>query len=269
MYCFNIILTERCNARCSHCYMGDSKNSLKSLTKQQIHKIIKKLPEETEKIVFTGGEIFIEKDLLMYAINEVNILKRSIEIELETNGIYFYKDNTLKKMLEFNHKISAIRFSDDPFHKFGGIDLEKVRGLKRFQEQVDYQIKYLVQDKALNIGKANKLDSNFIKIGNCMNTIATKKRPYFFLDIEGNIYLCPWKLTPAIGNIYLEEMNSILKKLEEPFYEKILIGEIETDFSIKNKKLGEYKNYTKKFGQCMLCKKLHKENIEIEKKPQS
>lgn len=260
MYYFNIILTEKCNANCSHCYMGSRKNDLKSLTTTQIDKIIDRIPQNTKKIVLTGGEIFLEKDLLMYTLNKINKLKENIEIELESNGIYFYINNTLEKLMEFNKKISAIRFSDDPFHRIGGIDLEKVRGLKKYQPKLEYKIKYLVQDKALKIGKAENLSENLVKKSNCMNTIRTKENPYFFLDIKGNIYLCPWKLVKPIGNIYSEDIEAILRKLKEPFNERILTGKIEEAFSLKNGNIEEYKNYSKIYGQCMLCNRLYNIN---------
>lgn len=261
MYYFNIILTEKCNANCSHCYMGDRKNNLQSLTKSQIDRIINEIPQNTKKIVLTGGEIFIEKDLLLYTIKKIQELQRNIEIELESNGIYFYKENTLERLKEFNNKISSIRFSDDPFHGEGGVDLEKVRELKKYQSELKYEIKYLVQNKALKIGNAKKLNDNLVKNGNCMNTKETLVNPYFFLDIKGNVYLCAWKLIKPIGNIFFEKMSEIIDKLNLPFYQRILIGEIEEAFALKNGNKERYKEYTKKFGQCMLCEKLCKKNL--------
>lgn len=260
MYYFNVMLTEKCNANCSHCYMREKKKNLKSLTKVQIDEIIYKIPQNTRKIVLTGGEIFLEKDLLMYTIQKINELNENIEIELESNGIYFYIGNTLEKLMEFNKKISAIRFSDDPFHKMGGIDLEKIRELKKYQPKLDYEIKYLVQNKALKIGRAENLNKDLVKKCDCMNTSKTKENPYFFLDIKGDIYLCPWKLVKPIGNIFFEEIEDILKKLKESFNKKILVGRIEEAFALKDGNIKEYKKYSKKYGQCMLCKKINNIN---------
>lgn len=258
MYYFNIILTEKCNANCSHCYMGNKRNSLQTLSKEQIDVIMKKIPKNTKKIVLTGGEIFLEKDLLLYTIERIQDLRRNIEIELESNGIYFYKKNTLERLKELNDKISAIRFSDDPFHEDGGIDLEKVRKLKEYQPELKYKIKYLVQNKAVKIGNAKNLSEDLVKKSNCMNTKQTLLNPYFFLDIKGNIYLCAWKLLEPIGNIFFDEMDEIISKLNISFNRKILEGKIEEAFSLDNEKKKQYEAYTKKFGQCMLCEKLYK-----------
>lgn len=260
MYYFNIILTEKCNANCSHCYMGNRKNNLKSLSKIQVDRIINEIPKNTKKIVLTGGEIFTEKDLLMYTIRRIHEIGK-IEIELESNGIYFYKNNTLEKLKEFNDKISSIRFSDDPFHKEGGVDLQKVRELKKYQPELKYEIKYLVQNKALKIGNAKKLDDNLLKKCNCMNTKETLKNPYFFLDIKGNVYLCAWKLISPIGNIFSDKMSEIIERLNISFNKKILEGEIEEAFALNNGKKEQYKEYTEKYGQCMLCEKFHKKKL--------
>lgn len=261
MYYFNIILTEKCNAKCSHCYMGNKKNDLKSLTKSQIDRIINEIPQNTKKIVLTGGEIFVEKELLLYTIRKIQELQRNIEIELESNGIYFYKENTLERLKEFNDKISSVRFSDDPFHEVGGVNLQKVRELKKYQNKLKYEIKYLIQDKAVKIGNAKKLDNNLVKKCNCMNTKATLTNPYFFLDIKGNIYLCTWKLIDPIGNIFYEKMSEIIDRLNLPFNQRILEGKVEEAFSLENGTKEQYKEYTEKFGQCMLCEKICKKNM--------
>lgn len=190
--------------------------------------------------------------MLLYTIDKINSLNNNIEIELESNGIYFY-NNTFEKLSDFNNKITSIRFSDDPFHEAGGVNLSKVRKLKKYQDKLTYNIKYLIQDKALSIGNAKKLDNKFIKKGNCMNTEKTKENPYFFLDIEGNIYLCSWKMINPIGNIFIDKMNAILARLKENFNEKILTGKIEEAFTLNNKSLKDNIEYTKKYGQCMLC----------------
>ena len=151
-----------------------------------------------------------------------------------------------------------VKFSDDPFHKEGGIDLQKVRELKKYQPELKYEIKYLVQNKALKIGKAKKLDHNLLKKCNCMNTKETLKNPYFFLDIKGNVYLCAWKLISPIGNIFLEKMSKIIERLNLSFNEKILEGKIEEAFALNNGRKEQYKEYTEKYGQCMLCEKFYK-----------
>lgn len=77
--------------------------------------------------------------MLLYTIDKINSLNNNIEIELESNGIYFY-NNTFEKLSDFNNKITSIRFSDDPFHEAGGVNLSKVRKLKKYQDKLTYNI---------------------------------------------------------------------------------------------------------------------------------
>ena len=56
-----------------------------------------------------------------------------------------------------------------------------------------------------------------------------------------------------IGNIFIDKMNAILARLKENFNEKILTGKIEEAFTLNNKSLKDNIEYTKKYGQCMLC----------------
>ena len=54
-----------CNANCSHCYMRTDKIlKKKSLSKEDINVIVKKMPINTSTVVLTGGEIFLVKDIL-------------------------------------------------------------------------------------------------------------------------------------------------------------------------------------------------------------
>ena len=260
MYRFNIIITELCNATCSHCYMGNSKKS-KTMTKEEIDIIINKLPKDTESVVLTGGEIFLKKTLLFYTIKKIKKHNKNIIIKLESNGIYFYKDleNAKQKLIELKELgVESIRFSDDPFHSTGGIDLEKVRNLKELEDINTPKIKYLVQDKALGIGKAKSLKNDQLDIRNCMNNKDTINNPYFFINIHGDVFICTWKCIPPIGNIINEDMNLILSRLNEEFNILILQGKI-----VKAIKLLDNKNhikYAKKHGECLLCDKYFNKN---------
>ena len=138
MYSFNIVITELCNASCSHCYMGNKSIKMKkTLSKENIDMIIKKIPQNTKTIVLTGGEIFLVKNLLEYSINQIKKTNANVTIGLESNGKYLYNNfdnakNELSKLRKIG--VDFIRFSDDPFHQAGGIDLNKVRELKKLED---------------------------------------------------------------------------------------------------------------------------------------
>lgn len=256
MYSFNIILTEVCNANCTHCYMANSiKNKKRTMTKEQIDTIVDKIPQNTKTIVFTGGEVFLKKDLLYYAIEKVKSKLERVIIGIESNGIILYKDE--KKGYEIIRKLSEIgvnyiRFSDDPFHEQGGIDLTKVRKLKKYQTK-NLKIKFLVQNTAVKLGNAKNIENKFISKSNCMNKNDTIDNPYLFLDVLGNIFTCAWKCVPSIGNMITDSWDDILNNLNTEFMKLILSGKIEEAYgSTPNNYL-----FTSKYGQCALCIKKH------------
>ena len=260
MFSFNIILTEICNAKCSHCYMA-SNNCKKTMTKEDIKEIIRKMPNNTRSVVLTGGEIFLVWDLLIYAITQLRIKFPNIIIGLESNGIALYKEiEAAKEKLKWLKQFGAsfIRFSDDPFHEAGGVDLERVRSLKELESEAGLQIKYLVQTKALAIGKGATLDEEYTEKKNCMNTPDTVENPYLFLDVDGNVYICTWKCVPPIGNMINGLWEEIINNLKHDFSKLVLSGQIEKAInSIEKDKIKSRQNieYSKQNGQCMLCYK--------------
>lgn len=260
MYSFNIILTEICNAKCSHCYMATNK-SKKTLTKENVDIIIDKMPDNTKTVVLTGGEIFLVWDLLVYTIKKLKTKFSNIVIGLESNGITLYKDLKIaEEKLKYLKQCGAtfIRFSDDPFHEVGGVDLESVRKLKKFESEVGLNIKYLVQTKALAIGNGATLDEKYKEKKNCMNKASTVENPYLFLDVDGNVFICTWKCIPPIGNMIKDTWEKITNNLKYEFTKLILSGQVEKAInSIEKSETKKRENieYSKQNGQCMLCYK--------------
>lgn len=258
MYSFNIILTEICNANCSHCYMANSKKN-KTMAKESIKTIIDKMPKNTQRVIFTGGEVFLKEEILLYSIDLIKQKFKNIVIGIESNGIIFYK-NIINAKAKFkylkNMGVSFIRFSDDPFHEMGGVDLKKVRGLEKIGKEAKLEIKYLVQSKALPIGKAESLEEKYKDIKNCMNKNESVENPYLFLDVDGNVFVCPWKCMPPIGNMFNDSWEEIENNLKLDFNKLILVGKIEEAINLLEENESLKKNnidYSKKNGQCMLC----------------
>jgi len=254
MYCFNIILTNLCNAHCSHCYMKTNENS-KTLSFEQIDLLVDKLPINTKTIVITGGEIFLAGNALEYFLNKINNKFNRIQIGLESNGIYLYTHDALgilKHLKELN--VDFIRFSDDPFHEKGGVDLVKVRELKELESDSTPKIKYLVQTKALSIGKAEQLLEEEKSKPCCMNTKDSEKNPYIFMDIAGDMYLCAWKSGKKVGNIFADSFLEIEENLKEKVSHCILIGNILDAISIyTNDDRKNVENSIDMIGECNAC----------------
>ena len=254
MYSFNIILTTLCNANCSHCYMKTNENA-KTLSYNEIDLLVKKLPINTKTIVLTGGEIFLAIKELKYFLNKINEKYNSIQIGLESNGIYLYNHDALSILKELKKlNVDFIRFSDDPFHKVGGVDLKKVRSLKKLESTETPIIKYLTQTKALSIGKAEKLKKEEKSNPSCMNNPTTEKNPYIFMDIDGNMFLCAWKSGLCVGNIFNDDFKTIEDNLKQPINHYILVGNILEAINIYNNESKE--KVIKKIeneGDCNIC----------------
>lgn len=258
MYKFNIILTELCNANCSHCYMNlNSKKNKNTMSFDEIDTIINKIPCNTSSVTLTGGEVFLAKDLLFHTIKKIKDKNKDIKIELESNGIYIYKSDRPKDLLiELKKRgVDYIRFSDDPFHKEGGIDLEKVRELKKYESSDTPIIKFLIQNKVLKIGKATKLEDKYIEKRDCMNTDKTVANPYLFLDVKGNVSICTWKCIPPLGNLINDTFEDIEKKLDDEFFKLILCGNVLEAINGINKKYKYNQDIVQKYGECILCNK--------------
>lgn len=256
MFSFNIILTELCNANCTHCYMSNSiKMKKRTMTKSEVNTIIDKMPRNTKTIVFTGGEVLLKLDLLYYSIAKAKSKFSKANIGIESNGIVLYKNEAMaKKIIDklSDLGVNFIRFSDDPFHASGGVDLEKVRMLKKYQAS-GLEIKYLVQNSAVKLGNAEALDQKYISKNNCMNTNDSSNNPYLFLDVNGNVFPCAWKCVKNVGNLINDSWNEICDNLNTDFIKLILLGKIEEAYGGFN---SNYK-FTSKYGQCALCIKRH------------
>lgn len=257
MYNFNIILTEKCNADCSHCYIHDMINGeRKTMSDEDIKAIVDNMPENTEKVFLTGGEIFLVKDLLYYAIDLIRKKNDKIEILLESNGKYLY-ENGIKEELQHLKKlgVNCIRSPDSPFHAEGGLDINRIRGLKKYEDETTPRIKYLVWYNALPFGRARNLPEERKARNNCMNTLNTVKDPYLFLDVCGNVHVCTWKCLPPIANMIKDDFEKIEEALNEPFNHLILQGNIlEAINMIDNDESNA--EFVEKYGECRLCDKV-------------
>ena len=86
-------LTERCNLKCKHCYIGEKDlwfkkgYKPKEITVEQIEKLIPKLHQaNVKRINFGGGETPLHKDFILIA-EKLN--SAGFDIGLTTNGTTF------------------------------------------------------------------------------------------------------------------------------------------------------------------------------------
>jgi len=232
----------------------------RTMSLEDIETVINKMPSNTKKVVLTGGEIFLIKELLYKTIIKLKERFSSLYIELESNGKYIYDGNSIEILRQLKMLgVDSVRFSDDKFHEAGGIDLNKVRSLKKLEAVDTPTIKYLVQDKILGIGKAASLNEKEKEAKMCMNSESTINNPYFFIDVVGNVYICTWKCVPPIGNLIYDDFNKIIKELYEEFNSLILQGKILEAINLNDSSTNN-KEFVEKYGECMLCNKFFNKN---------
>lgn len=268
-YKISIMLTEKCNLKCSHCYM--SANPLgKTLSKDQIYKLINKLPDHPLRISITGGEPYMCYDKLYYMLNCIKnkfTNQSNLDIRVETNATFFYNsDNSIKEELEklTSYGVTTLRVSDDKFHVDGGLDLKKLQQIKKCIKKYNIPIQYscLYQDKVVNFGRASRLKATDLENKNCLNRPESLIIPYFYTTIDGDVSTCAWKCSPVLGNIFEDSFENILKKLNTPIQLAILKSDIKQVINLvadKNENLKKKLNcILEKQGQCMTCKAMFK-----------
>lgn len=127
-------VTNKCNLKCPYCY-ADSKienDSTSELNIDEIEMIFKELKEMgLEKIVITGGEPLLRKDI-------VEILKRAKnygQLQLLTNGVIFNQD-ILDEIVKY---VDIIQFSID---SYDGQKHNQIRGKGNFEKTMR-TVKYI------------------------------------------------------------------------------------------------------------------------------
>lgn len=118
-------ITRKCNLKCAHCMRGDAQHL--SMKKEVIDKILDS-SAGIRTILFTGGEPFLEPDLIEYVVDQV--IERDFEcfgMGVVTNGTIM-NDNGIRcvkamnKFAEWSNKkygnlgMALIEISNDHFH---------------------------------------------------------------------------------------------------------------------------------------------------------
>jgi len=249
-----MILTEKCNLRCQHCYMEKSQNSLR---KSDVDKILDHLPNNLARVSLEGGEVYCERDLLYYTIEKFRgKFGRNFNLRVLTNGVAFYDSpQTIIKEAGTLEELGAdnIRVSLDEFHFVGGADERKLLSIGQILGEADHPLKvsYLSLDNAVAVGNAERLPEGKKQIRRCMNKSDCVDHPYLFTDINGNVYTCPWRITPPLGNLLEETLSNMYAEANE-LQQRILVGDISSIVGANE----HFKTIQRVKGECMVCKEI-------------
>lgn len=268
-YKISIMLTERCNLRCSHCYM--SANTLgNTLTIEQINTLIEKLPYNAKRISITGGEPYMCKKELYYILQCIKKKfgkEKDLDIRVETNTTFFYqsKESIEKELrLLIGLGVTTLRVSDDKYHIDGGLDPNKLKKVKEVIVNNKLPIIYscLYQESAVSFGRAKDLPKEEQEKMNCLNRSDSLSVPYFYSTIDGDISTCAWKCAPILGNIFKDSFDIIINNLNNPIQLAILNSNIKKVIDIVCKDDSQKHQKILKIledeGQCMACQAMFK-----------
>ena len=121
-------VTNRCNARCSHCFYWKNLNKSKKdeLNLDQIKRVAQSLKHPLTTLLITGGEPFLREDL--FEICKIfEKYNKTSKIVIPTNG-YFSEEiyKTIKKIVEETNLNVDVNISIDGLDKTSS----KIRGIK-------------------------------------------------------------------------------------------------------------------------------------------
>ncbi len=146
-------LTEKCNLKCKHCYIGEKDlwfekgYKPKEITIEQIEKLIPKLHQvNVKRINFGGGEVPLHKDFILIAKKLNNA---GFDIGLTTNGTTFeiYRDY----LHLFNDIGVSIDFPDERHSKWRGRKNVFKRAVKTLEKLVESNIRTEMNTCIMNV----------------------------------------------------------------------------------------------------------------------
>ncbi|MFA4952593.1 MAG: radical SAM protein [Candidatus Pacearchaeota archaeon] len=138
-------VTNRCNARCSHCFYWKNLNKLKKeeLNLEQIKKTAKSLKHPLTTLLLTGGEPFLREDI--FEICKIfEKYNKTSKVVIPTNGFFseeIYK--TVKKIVEETNLFVDVNISIDGMEETSS----KIRGIKNIFLRYEDTIRLLKRIK--------------------------------------------------------------------------------------------------------------------------
>ena len=163
-----IYFTNRCNLACTYCYEELLKRPKQILSKEQIKNtidiILAREPEDTQTLfVMFGGEVTLEWENAVYAMEYAYSKKKNVHFNIESNGIKFLEDEFLfnYKKLKYNKlgltsldiSFDGVGNSERITHSGKDTTSTMIQIFKKLNENlVKFRIRYTIHN--LNINKA-------------------------------------------------------------------------------------------------------------------
>lgn len=275
-------ITDKCNLKCRHCCYDCGPDG-KSISLENLEKVIDNIPEDTEHLTLSGGEVFTERKLLMHAMDYISKKnekrKKEISVKIATNGFWIRDAGQTFRILHelYDKGLRKLTIgSNDKFHREQGIKVETLdtygdkgplgKAVKMLEEAIGFSealhisIPYAspVQVFALPFGRGKSLPAK--EIDNTRICIATESFPNgITINPDGKVYPCCWAATPSIGSALEDNLNDIARKAMKDKIFKRLLTEGPRGVA---KEIGYYKRSDEplyRSKQCMMCMEVFEE----------
>ncbi|MHC1716610.1 MAG: radical SAM protein [Candidatus Dojkabacteria bacterium] len=199
------ILTNKCNLKCRYCYYntGMESRTHTDFKLQESLDVIGQLPKFFNKVIFTGGEPFLNPGLFEL-IKECN--KQGLITSVSTNGVLLNKENCEKILSLGANEVTVTLDSIDPFVN------DSQRGK---HEEVFKNVLYLkeISEKKITIEILETISSK--NISSIPDMVCFCKANDFTLwinpvDIQKGTNVCD---EFSLSNVTIEEIDTLEKNL--------------------------------------------------------
>lgn len=153
-----VIVTSRCNIKCRHCIYDCQPFSTEQLSKSAIKDLIKQAAKlnSLRSVIFTGGEAFLEYDILIENIALCEEL--GLESSVVTNGFWALDSHITTQRLKKLKGLKILNVSTDSFHQ-EFVPVDRIRNIIKSCHELGIEcivrISYL-NDSASEIGIIKK-----------------------------------------------------------------------------------------------------------------
>ncbi len=212
-------MTRRCNSNCLHCMRGKAQNvdmsqeTISNIFHKDNYKIV-----GIGKMILTGGEVFLNKEGMLYLLNYV--LENHISIEdlvIITNSLIYNEEiiNLLKKLAETGTNI-ALNSYVDQFHK--DVPFSNLAKLKELPFYT-YQKSMLLENDIIALGKAAENNiGNILKADLIKNKFANVS-PHVSIDWISKYFISFKSLyVTATGNFGSKPTDASWDMIDSKYY---------------------------------------------------
>ncbi|MFA5887391.1 MAG: radical SAM protein [Candidatus Nanoarchaeia archaeon] len=278
-------ITDKCNLKCRHCCYSCGPDG-KSISPENLEKVIDNIPEDTIYLTISGGEVFAVKDVLMHALDYITEKNKErnkegitpISIQVITNGFWVKETEQTFKIIHelYNKGVRTLAIgSNDRYHREQGINLKMLDpygnesplaiALKMLKEKLEYKGGMKVEMPfeikrafAASFGRAKKLPAK--ERDDNQHCIATYMFPeQIAINPDGSVYPCCWAATPSIGSALNDNLEKIANRTMKDKIFRRLVTEGPRGVA---KQIGYYKEKDEmlyRAKQCVMCMELFEE----------